>query len=841
MAQPLLNTTELDFDQIKANLKAYFQRQDSPISDWNFDGSGLNMLLDVLAYNTHYNAILAHLNLNESFIDTAQLRSSVISQAKLLGYVPGSIKASTAVASLSLPSPGTPSFGSTLTIPAGTKFTGSSPNGTFTFINQSVVTAVYNTISSTSSAYTAPISLIQGVQRYQSYQVDNSIANQRFVIDDPSADITTLVVRVYDQQNSTNAVIYQNITDFIASNGGNLNSVTPTSPIYYLSLNSAGNYEVTFGDGVLGTALSNLNVVQLGYVSTQGPIANGITSFQFADSINDPGASNAPITSGTVTLISSVNGADSESIDSIRLNAPASLISQNRAVTANDYITILKKLYPATTAINVWGGEDEVAFDPINAAQYAGKVYIAMVPSESDVPTQIKPYKVMSVTPVVYPVDYINLYMNVNFKYNPNLTTQSPTDLQASIGNVISAYSSTSLQSFTGVFRSSNLLRQIDTSDPSILNSDLQLSFYKNYTINALTGETDVVTYGIQSVPNGLINTFGNTLYGSVNQVNSMVSSSGFSLSSVVMPSQQPIQVYGTYSSGSLSTVITLTSSPGTSTSATNNLTHPYLVVGSIVTTSASGFTSTTTWSISSINNTGSYSIITVKAATTSALTFSSTAYTNSSQTLVITPPGGTYYLRDGDDPASTTTRRLFMSLNSSSNVANDPKYTSTGSDIHIGTVYPSTGKIELYRYFIGTVTSVPSNTSMTDSAYGGVGAAWYTNQFANCTLYIFAGTGAGNTRTITTNSSNTLYWSSALTLDTTSQYMVIRSCIDATASTPISIYSRPASNDVAPSRHQLLTVTSLSSLINVTATPDTFAQSGVLGATNYSTFSRDP
>ena len=835
MAQPLLNVTELDFDQIKANLKSYFQRQDSPISDWNYDGSGLNMLLDVLAYNTHYNAILAHLNLNESFIDTAQLRSSVISQAKLLGYIPRSITAAAAQVTVAFSASGSPTASSALIVPRGTKFTGSSPNGSFTFTTtQDSNQVFYNTVS---GYYSASLSIIQGVSRSQSYQVDNSVPNQKFVLDDPSADFSQLSVLVYPTINNANYAVYVSINAYTALNGGDLANVNGSSQVYFPSMNSQGKYEVTFGDGVLGKSLSNLNVVQLSYISTEGSIANGVTTFEFADTIVDSNSN--PVSSAIVTTLgNSSGGSEEESTDAIRQNAPASLISQNRAVTANDYITLLKDHYPAITSINVWGGEDEVAYDPINAAQYAGRVFICFVGSGisgSDVINYLKAYKVMSVTNQIYNPDYINIYLNVNFKYNANLTNKSVTDLQNLIssmsGGVISNYNASALQSFTGVFRNSVLLRLIDASDPAILNSDMQVSFYKNYTINPITTASNAATIGIGALPNGLVTTFGNKLYGSVDQTLPMITSQGFGLTSAsmqtLMPSNQPITVYGTYSSNS--TTVYVYSSPGTSTS-TNGLTNPYLVVGAVLTSSTAGFTSSTV-SISSINNTGTQSIITL--STSASVTLATT-----SAVLYITPPSGTYYLKDVDDPASTSSRRLFMSLNSSATVAvSDPKYSSSGTDILVGTVYPSTGKLELYRYFTGTVTATTTQ-SLTDSAVTG-SSAWYTNQFTGCVMYITGGTGYGTSRAITTNSSNTLYWTDSLTLDTTSQYMVIRTAIDVTTSSTIRIYSRPASDDIAPSRHQLLSISS--DLVTVTGVADTFAQSGVLGASNYTTFSRDP
>jgi len=271
MAQPLLNVTELDFDQIKANLRTYFLRQDSPIKDWNFDGSGLNMILDVLAYNTHYNAVLAHLNLNESFIDTAQLRSSVISQAKLLGYVPASIKAAKVNVTAAFTTSGSPIATSTIIIPDGSKFTGTSPNGSFAFITTSSTTAYY---VSTQSSYVTTLTLTQGVYRSQTYQVDNTLANQRFTIDDPSADISTLKVNVFADQSQSNSTRYQDISPY-NENVGDIANVTGPAKIYYLSLQRTDTYEDNTGNGVPDQQLTNLNVVELSYVSTAGWCGHG--------------------------------------------------------------------------------------------------------------------------------------------------------------------------------------------------------------------------------------------------------------------------------------------------------------------------------------------------------------------------------------------------------------------------------------------------------------------------------------------------------------------------------------------------------------------------------------
>ena len=843
MAQPVLNATELDFDQIKSNLKAYFLRQESPIKDWNYDGSGLNMLLDVLAYNTHYNAVLAHLNLNESFIDTAQRRSSVISLAKLLGYVPTSIGAASVNVTATFTTSGTIAFTDTLIIPSGAKFNGTSPAGSFTFITPYSITA---NVKTGSNCFIADLSLIQGVTRSQTYQVDNALANQRFMIDDDSADISTLKVSVFPNQNTTNPIPYFPISTYIGNSGkDDISNVSGFSQIYYLSLNSSGKYDVTFGDGVLGRTLNNLSVVQLTYLSTLGPVANNVSQFTYADETLET-SDGAIITDTTVTALTySSGGSDRESTESIRINAPPSMIAQNRAVTALDYIAILQKQNPEIVSSIVWGGEDEVAYDPINAARFAGKVFISYTTKEGqplnsiDVIARLIPFKVMSVTPIYYAPDIVNIVLKIDAKFNPNQTSRGSTDIAVAIGKIVDAYKSSSIKRFTDVFRHSNLLRLIDTSDPSILNSDMQVSFHKNYFLNKLTGAADVTLYGTQALPNGLVTTFGNALYGTMNQTTPMVTSSAFVLSSVLNSPQTAIIVFGTYSNAS--TTVTLSSSPGTSTAASNNITNPYLVVGSALSsgTNTGGFTTSRAAIITSINNLGSNSILT--------LNIGSTLVSLSAAALTITPPGGTFYLKDGPDPESTTTRKLFMSTYSTNRIASDPKYVSTGSDIHIGTVYPLTGKVELYTYITGQVSGVSTLSaagySLIDTFSGGTSTAndkdWYTNQFTSCSLAIVAGSGVGLSAVITSNSANQLNWTTPpILLDATSRYTIIRSVIDTSnTSSNIQIYSRPASNDVAPSRHQIL---SISSAV-ITATEDTFAQAGVTGAKVYTTFARDP
>lgn len=823
MAQNLLNVTDLDFDQIKQNLIAYFKTQSaSPFRDWNYQGSGLSMLLDVLAYNTHYNAILAHMNVNESFIDTAQLRSSVVSQAKLIGYLPGSAHGAQATLSLSCPATGT---AQSLTIPQGTKFVSTNGYGSFTFVTLNDVTT--QVVGGTFTF--SNVNVVQGTLKTISYLVDSSVPNQKFTIDDSSVDITTLTVNVLDHQNTTTSTPYFQFGSTPSSSLG-ISGVNGTNNgnVYFISQNTQGYYEVSFGDGNIGAKLNNLQVVQLSFISTQGSQGNGCSSFSFADST--PSAATSVTVTGAMT---SIGGSEAESIDSIRFNAPNSLTTQNRAVTANDYVALLlnSNTYgPLINAINVWGGEDEAAYDPQNASKYAGQVYICIMPiggsstlsSSNKLAIQqfLDTKRVMTVQTNFYDPDYVWIVLNVGFKYNPNLTSLPGATLNTNVYNTMMSYNGSSLQSFTGVFRYSNLTTLIDQTDPSIINTDAKVTFYKVYSLSNFTLSSDVIT-AYSSIPNGLVTTYGNALAGTINQTLPMISSSGFTLTPTA-PNQSIMTVIGSFSTNSTSMIVT--SSPGSNP-------NPYLIVGA--TLSGTGISTSTTVSISSINNAGTYTIITMNTVSTS---------TQSGSTITIRPPTGTYYLKDGDDPSSSISRRLFLSTNSSSQVAaSDPKYVTSGTDIYIGTVYPSSGRVELYTYTRGNVVSSNGTTTQTISVSS---ASYNTDQLIGSIFYVATGTGQYQAAVVTSNSSNVIYVSSSglpmsqalnTTLDASSQYVLITSVIDANTTSSINIYSRPASLDIAPSRHQILQIDPTST---VSASIDSIAISGITGTNGYQTFS---
>ena len=482
MALEQLNTTELDFDKIKANIKNHFLRQDSVYKDWNFDGSSLNMLLDVLAYNTHYNAVLAHMAINESFIDSAQIRSNVVSHAKLVGYTPRSAKSPRANIEVEILGDANQSY----TLVRGRKFTTVLNEVTYTFVTAADYTAAKNIISNKYEFTNADgptdnsIEIFEGTLQVSSYSVNNSLVTQKFVIDEVNADLSSLVVRVREHAQSDKYIIY---SIYGSAQYKTLEDLNFDSLVFFLSENIYGRYEVSFGNGIFGQFPGNSNIVELEYVITSGAEANYANSFSI-------------VGAGTVTKVLSAasGGGEREGIESIRFNAPISIITQNRAVTADDYRSLILREFANIQTLNVWGGEDA------SPPEY-GKVFITIKPKAADqltaeqknnIITLLSGKKVLTVTPVLVDVDFTYIYLDVYFKFNSSMTPYGQSELESIVRTTINNFNATELQEFDNVFRYSKLLKIIDNSNPAILNSFAQVYLYKKLTLYA-----DVVTIAI--------------------------------------------------------------------------------------------------------------------------------------------------------------------------------------------------------------------------------------------------------------------------------------------------------------------------------------------------------
>ena len=462
-----LNVTELDFDQIKDNLKNFLKSQ-SEYNDYDFDGSGLSVLLDVLAYNTHYNAVNAHYSLNEAFLDSAQIRGNVVTRAKLLGYTPRSVLSPRATVNIVIDITGedsnTQANNTSLVLPRGTKLKTNVGGESYDFVvlNNYTVDNVGNKFTFNN------VEIVEGTYKTILYRVDNDIENQRFQLGEQDGDTSTLRVRVQQNEDSLGYDVYNRFESLL-----NVDSVTQ---VYYLQENPSEYFEVFFGDGVIGRKPVNNNIVTLDYIFTNGSDANGASVF----SLNDTVGGFAVNSVSTVSEAS--GGTEKETAESIRFNAPLTFTTQNRAVTAQDYRAIILKNFSNISSISTWGGEDN---DPVDF----GRVYVSVKPLTADVLTDseksdiknniLKGKNIVSITPELVDPESTNLELDVFFKYNPNLTDRTSVDLESLIKDVISDYNFNNLNKFDGVFRHSQLLNLIDRADPAILNSTVRPYMYQ--------------------------------------------------------------------------------------------------------------------------------------------------------------------------------------------------------------------------------------------------------------------------------------------------------------------------------------------------------------------------
>jgi hypothetical protein len=496
ITQRAINVADLDFDQIKSNLITYFKRSDSPFKDWNFEGSGLNSILDVLAYNTHFNAMLAHMSINETFLDTAQLRSSVVSNAKLLGYIPNSYISPQAIINISFtPKPGSGDALKYITLPKGSQFTSILNNTTYLFSTVESYQLNYDEIN---NRYTGRIAIYEGVYRTERFQVNSSLTYPKYELSNINIDVSKLIVKVYSNGNTGSYTVFKKFESF--------DLASAETPLYFIQENTLGKYEISFGDGRFGIKPNNLSTVEVEYFTTNGPVANGCKTFNFINNINDNQLSERVVTSPLVSLYtdeygkkySSSGGAVKESLDSIRFNAPLTYVSQNRAVTVNDYITIIKNEFPRAEAISVWGGEDHI---PVSY----GKVFISVKPKDGNYISDedrdylysvLRPRSILTIQPVIIDPNYIKLSVDVLVKYNKNVTALSRAELEEKIRNYVIQYSDSKLESFENIFTYSNLLSNVLSVDSSITNGHLRIYLTQKFTNNPNIKKAHTLDFG---------------------------------------------------------------------------------------------------------------------------------------------------------------------------------------------------------------------------------------------------------------------------------------------------------------------------------------------------------
>lgn len=446
-----LRITELDFDTIKNNLKDYFSSQ-SEFTDHDFEGSAISILVDVLAYNTHYNAYYMNMLASEAFLDSAQLRDSVVAKASMLGYTPRSAKGSRATVDITVTPTDSPA---SITIDKNTQFTSTVNGSSYTFC-----TADSTTITPVNGVYTASsVELVQGEPLTFRYTANTANVEQRFLLPNANTDTSTLTVTIQESLTDTNTAVYTLASD--------ITTINSTSNVYFLKESTSGFFEVQFGDGVLGRRPTTGNLVLLSALVTDGEITNGANSFSADSTVG--GYSTVSV----ATVSQAVGGQAKESIESIKFNAPKNFETQNRAVTTDDYKKIIESNLSGFDSVSVWGGQD-------NDTPFYGRVYISAKPAGSialsDAQKQlitdlISSYRIVSVTPIVVDPDILDVVMSITVKYDSRLTTLTSGAIATKVIDTIQNYKNNNLLKFGSIFRYSVLSRLIDSTDVSILNN----------------------------------------------------------------------------------------------------------------------------------------------------------------------------------------------------------------------------------------------------------------------------------------------------------------------------------------------------------------------------------
>lgn len=457
-----LKINALDFAGIKNNLKTYLQAQDE-FRDYNFEASGISTLLDILSYNTYYNAFYLNMSLQEAFITTAQKRNSVVKAAQSLNYTPRSTTSASISGTVTLTVTGSPA---TVTIPAYTEFTGSIEGIPYTFLNTSAVV-----VTPTSGVYSSAMTLKEGTFVTNRYTVNVLNADQRFLIPNSLADTSTLTVQIINSSTDTTTRTF--------TSAGNVVSLTGESEVYFLYEAEDGQFEIKFGDDVIGKKLDNGNIVVFSYLISSGANGNDADTLTYSGSISG-------VTGATFTATAPASGgASRQSISSIKFSAPKSYEAQNRVVTIEDYKALLLS-QPNVSGVSVWGGEDN---DPPSY----GKVYISIIPTTGSVLTAteknniinavIKPKRVLTVSTEIVDPDYIYLQIVASVKYDATLTTKTAGDIQTLVTTTIKNYNSSDINQFLEYFRYSKLSRLIDLTDESILNNSLTITLRKEIAV----------------------------------------------------------------------------------------------------------------------------------------------------------------------------------------------------------------------------------------------------------------------------------------------------------------------------------------------------------------------
>lgn len=491
-----LNITDLDFSTIKTNLKTFLKQQNE-FTDYDFEGSSLSVLLDLLAYNTHYNAYYLNMVANESFLDTAVLRDSVISHAKTLGYTPYSVTAPKAIV--------------TITVETGDSTPATSSLSRGYSVAGSLVDAIsyrFNVLDTQTVTKSGTQFIFENVELYEGRLTSktftySSTSNPKsiFTIPDTNIDTNSINVVVTPTSGNTYTEVYTKVTDIV--------DITGTSKVFFLQETRNGRFQIYFGNDSVGKKLSDGSVVEISYLVTNGSNANGTEAFIAEEAI-------AGSTAISIQVVSSASGGGSrESVDSIKFSAQSQYATQNRLVTYKDYESYIKKAYPSVDSLSVWGGEDE------NPPLY-GRVLVSLKPKEgffiSEVEKQriideiIAPKSIVAVTTEIREPQYLYLLVKNFIKYDPKKTSLNPDALRNSVRNAIVAYRNQNLNKFGSTFVLSKLQDAVDAVDSnSILGSECILRLKKVFTPEIAVTKTYEINFNTELHRGTVTNRLGST------------------------------------------------------------------------------------------------------------------------------------------------------------------------------------------------------------------------------------------------------------------------------------------------------------------------------------------
>lgn len=482
MSSFTFDPAKLDFNTIKSKLKTYFA-ESGEFADYDFEGSGLSSLLDVLAYNTHLQAMVANMATNEAFIDTAQLRSSVVSHAKPLNYLPRSRRSAKATLKISLQN--VPNGTADLVIPKYTKFTTNIDNKAYTFYTLDDYTAT------AASSYVVDIDVYEGKK-----------LNKRFIVDDDTADYPIYVVPDKNMDTSTITVNVREGLNAIASEAytipASVGSLTATDKNYFLFESPNGYYEIMLGDGSIGKKPSEGSVIDVVYLKSSAVEGNNAKTFATSETVDG-------YAMGIALVTKSYGGTERESIESIKFNAPKAFAAQDRAVTVADYKTFIQQEAGYIETLNVWGGED-------NYPPEYGRVFIAIKPVGADAITAtqetqlrentLKSRNIITIEPQFVDPEFQYLEVKMNVRYEPSGTTLTKSQLENKVKDTILEYGTTNLAAFESVFRKSRLLTYVDDSDDSVVSASADVWAQRRLvpTLNVKTRYELAFTLGFGSV-----------------------------------------------------------------------------------------------------------------------------------------------------------------------------------------------------------------------------------------------------------------------------------------------------------------------------------------------------